>query len=244
MIYQIPYNYEYSRQVKDFINERLDVIHTIYFGFASASRATILNSKSIEEHVECLREFKNKGVQLAYVINQVIDFTELDEYDKYFLNSDLVDIVILSQDKAFECIYEKYGDKFTYEASRFYFYLKENSGTLLEKSSIIAFGFREELDKHWDKIKEINPNIKISFISNENCYSRCDMKIAHNENQNLRNNGVDIPKFNCPYINKRHFYSEEEVQSVCEAYPVEIIKVCDRAFNDAILLEHLRKWVK
>lgn len=244
MFYQIPYNYGYSKTVKDFINERLDIVHTIYFGFANASRATILNNKTIEEHERCLREFKNKGVKMAYVINQVIDFEGLDENDKYFLDSDLVDVVILSQDKAFDAIYEIYGDKFAYETSRFYFYLKENTGRLLEKSSIIAFGFKEELDKYWDKVKEANPNMMISFISNENCYSKCDMKMAHNANQNLRNNGADIPKFNCPYIDKRNFYSEEEVQEVCRLYPIEIIKVCDRAFDDEKLLEHMRKWVK
>ena len=244
MFYQIPYNYGYSKPVKDFINERLDIIHTIYFGFTNASRATILNNKTVEEHERCLRKFKDKGVKMAYVINQVIDFEGLDENDKYFLDSDLVDIVILSQDKAFDAIYEIYGDKFVYETSRFYFYLKKNTGSLLKKSSIIAFGFKEELDKYWDKVKKANPNMMISFISNENCYSKCDMKMVHNANQNLRNNGVDIPKFNCPYIDKRHFYSEDEVQEVCRLYSIKIIKVCDRAFDDEKLLEHMRKWVK
>lgn len=45
-------------------------------------------------------------------------------------------------------------------------------------------------------------------------------------------------------LDKRHFYSEEEVNEICQSYPIEIIKVCDRAFDDEKLLEHMRKWVK
>lgn len=244
MLYQVPYNYEYSLPVREFVSENAKLIHSIYFGFSNASRATILDKMGIEEHMKCLSDFKQKGISLAYVLNQVIDFNGLDEYDKYFLDSGLVDIVILSQDTAFEYIYEKYGDKFEYETSRFYFYLNNNDGILLKASSIVAFGFEKELDLHWNKISTINPNVKISFIANENCYSKCKLKIQHNANQNLRNKGIDVEKFNCPYIDKRYFFTEEDVKTVCEKYPVEIIKVCDRAFDDEKLLQHMRKWVK
>ena len=244
MLYQIPYNFEYSKPMKNYINEKLHLIHSIYFGFTNASRATVLNKKSLEEHVKCLKEFKDKGIKLAYVLNQVIAFNGLDETDKFFLESNLVDIVILSQDKMFDYVYERYGDKFIYETSRFYYYLNNNKGKLLENSQIVAFGFKKELDQYWKEIYRVNPNISISFIANENCYSKCEFKIQHNTNKNLRNNGVEVAKFNCPYLDKRYFYSEEDVNKVCEEYPIEIIKVCDRAFDDATLLEHMRKWVK
>ena len=237
---QIPYNFEYGSKILEIIYDNRESIDSIYFGFENACRDLGRNRNTVEEHMDKLIKIKKEtGIKLAYVLNTIVK-TNINDCDRYVLDSGQIDIVIIALDDMYRQIYEIYGEQFEYEVSRFYYLLDENINRQLEsRANCFAFGFEKELEQY---VGFSNAK-KIIYIVNENCYKDCDMKLIHNMNQLKRNAGENIPKFNCPYLDKRRFYSYEDIDHVCDSYPISILKVCDRAFSDDVLEEEFGKWL-
>lgn len=237
---QIPYNYVYGEKIVKMIYDNKQWIDSIYFGFENACRDMGRCDKDVDYHINFLRKIKQEtGIKLAYVLNTVLD-EKLNNTDKIILNSGMVDIVIIAKDSLYREVYNWYGDSFDYEVSRFYYYIKENTGEIETNAKYYAFGFERELVDFW---KKKNRN-QLIYIVNENCYDKCEMKLVHNTNQLVRNKGEKIAKFNCPYIDKRRFYDYIDIDAVNDKYSIDILKICDRAFPDEKLENELEKWLE
>jgi hypothetical protein len=243
MLCQIPYNFQFGDAVLDFIYNNSSMIDSIYFGFENACRSMKHNDKTIETHLEKLKSLKKDlGIKLAYTLNTIIP-VDLHESDYYILDSGIVDVVIVALDDVFAQLYAKYRNAFDYELSRFYFLIDGNRQGMLKFSKYAAFGFEKEVCSYFRRCQDVKKDYKLMYIANENCYPGCEFKMQHNKNQIERNNGLRKDKFNCPYQDTRKFYTREDIEAVHRKYPIDILKVCDRAFSDDRLLGEMKKWV-
>lgn len=236
---KLPYNFYYSEELIEYLEDYADLIDSIYFSFTKGSRPLKNLQDSRYFHIKKLEKIKERlNVKLNYVLNSVIHI-EVTELDQFIFESNLVDIVTLARDDVYESVseyIEKKNLRMCYEASRFYRHIDNNQGTLLNNANILTYGFEYELphDKKNDQL--------LCFIANERCYDKCEFKIKHNTNVLLRNLGETIEKFSCPYKDKREIYSKEKVMNICEEYNVDLIKFCDRTMTDHELLHIFKDW--
>lgn len=236
---KIPYNFMYSDQLIDYLENYSDLIDSIYFSFSKGSRPikNLLDNKFL--HMKKLENIKNRlQVKVNFVLNSVISIP-ITDLEYFILESGLIDIVTIARDDVYNPIKE-YNEKrninIDYEASRFYKYIKENTGALQENADILTYGFEHELPR-----KKREEQL-LCFIANERCYDKCDFKVEHNTNVMLRNLGLTSEKFSCPYKDKREIYSMEKVHRICQEYEVDLLKFCDRTMSDDELLEIFRLW--
>ncbi|MGE5329310.1 MAG: hypothetical protein ACM3KR_07375 [Deltaproteobacteria bacterium] len=245
LLCQVPYNFSYDEGIMDYLYSYKDIIESVYAGFSKGSRPIKNDNKTITQHLKRLCEIKEAlDVRIIYVMNSVIP-TDLDDIDKTFLTSGIVDCINLARDDIFEEVYgfaQKNKLKFSYEVSRFYDLIQDNNDILKKSADYILFGFKHEIEA-FQSVRSKFPAFKIGYIANENCFPFCDKKLDHNRNVILRNLGKEKKKFSCPYKEYRKLYTTEEITDICDKNNIDFLKICDRTMTDEELLNVLLKWI-
>lgn len=244
---QIPYNLSYDDyDLIEYLLLNKSILHSLYFGFSKGSRPWPFknNNKTFEQHVEKLLKLKMMlNVKLVYLLNSVLPIS-LDDLDFSIISSGIVDIVTIARDDIFEQVNEfaeKKNIKLSYELSRLYAYVKDNSMITVKFADGAIFGFERELKEFLNS--KAYYGISIGFIINERCYESCGLKLVHNTNVMSRNLGLTKEKFICPNIEKTRIFEKEEIIRICNNYKINILKLCDRKMTDIDLKNTFKEWM-